>query len=226
MALGRVSSTGSGAPPLARPAGKGDDNDVPREPRSTDHAHDRAALIGDHRRRHHPERPQGLRPLGEQLLHPPGVLGRDLPLRPHHGPQRDNFNANFNFSPGGIPATLGLLFTFGALAGQLGDFDTLPENWIIEWERMTDAGQPFDKTRKMDTRLVEFLFDLRDVQSTSEAGDGARLAVRNLLRGYLLRMPTGQADQVQALQDGGFLERTPLWFYIHFPGQVLLLPAA
>lgn len=43
-----------------------------------------------------------------------------------------DFNLNFNLH-GGIPATLGLLFTFSAFAGQLGNFDTLPENWIVEW---------------------------------------------------------------------------------------------
>jgi hypothetical protein len=71
-----------------------------------------------------------------------------------------------------------------------------------------------------------------------EGGLAARLAVRNLLRGYLLRLPTGQAvagalqlpvltpdeikqnaaandaEEVQALEKGGFLERTPLWYYI------------
>jgi hypothetical protein len=66
------------------------------------------------------------------------------------------------------------------------------------------------------------------------------LAVRNLLRNYLLRIPTGQAvarsigqtpltpkeietaaksaAQVKALKDGGFLERTPLWYYVLVEG--------
>jgi hypothetical protein len=71
----------------------------------------------------------------------------------------------------------------------------------------------------------------------TEGGDDAkRLAVRNLLRGYLLRMPTGQAvagklgltpltaaeietaaddpAQVAILQASGFNTRTPLWYYI------------
>ena len=60
--------------------------------------------------------------------------------------------------------------------------------------------------------------------------------MRNLLRGYLLGLPTGQAvakalgetplmaqalkdaagdeAQAEALEDGGFLERTPLWYYV------------
>ncbi|WP_421657453.1 peroxidase family protein [Leptothermofonsia sp. ETS-13] len=165
-----------------------------------------------------------------------------------------NFNLNFNKSgePNTFPATLDLLFTFSALSGQLGDFDTLPDNWIIEWENFVDAGKPFNKARRIDTKLVEPLFNLRDAlgnldgnaPGNPEPGDGARLAVRNLLRGYLLRMPTGQAvasalqekakgkleipilspaqiemaaasqDQVNALRQGGFLERTPLWYYI------------
>src|SRR5262249_2822713 len=145
---------------------------------------------------------------------------------------------NFNGSgqAGAEPAGLDRLFTFTALSGQLGDHDTLPENWIIEWENFVDAGAPFNKARRIDTKLVEPLFHLPNLQGVPEQGDGARLAVRNLLRGYLLRMPTGQAvarelgleplgpeeinaaaasdEQIQALGDGGFLERTPLWFYI------------
>ena len=62
-----------------------------------------------------------------------------------------------------------------------------------------------------------------------------QLAVRNLLRGYRLSLPTGQAvarqlgltpmtkEQLEdgasdetktALTDGGFLDKTPLWFYV------------
>jgi Animal haem peroxidase len=149
-----------------------------------------------------------------------------------------NFNLNFNRSgqPGTTPATLGLLFTFTALSGQLGNFDTLPENWIAEWENLVDVGGPFDRARSLDTKLVEPLFALRREDGTPEQPSGAtRLAVRNLLRSYLLRIPTGQAvaravgetpltpaelqaavpaEQARALSDGGLLERTPLWFYV------------
>ena len=149
-----------------------------------------------------------------------------------------DFNLNFNKSgeDGTFPASLGLLFTFTALSGELGSFDTLPENWIIEWKNFVDTGVPFNKARLFDTKLVEPLFQLPDIQGAPEKGDGARLAVRNLLRGYLLRIPTGQAvarsigqtpltpkeietaahnaAQVKALQDGKFLERTPLWYYV------------
>jgi hypothetical protein len=163
-----------------------------------------------------------------------------------------NFNLNFNTSgaPGTVPATLQLLFAFTALSGDLpnlgnpaADFPTLPDNWIIEWERFDEARPGFNKARKIDTRLVEPLFTLPDVTGNPIAGDAGRLAVRNLLRGYLMRLPTGQAAvralnstlgagssiptltpsqlesgattaEKQALSAGGFLARTPLWYYI------------
>jgi hypothetical protein len=157
-----------------------------------------------------------------------------------HSMVRARYDFNVNF-PG---ATLGELFTFTALSGQLGEFDTLPEIWIIEWEKFVDVGAAFNKARSIDTKLVEPLFTLPDLQGRPRQGDRARLAVRNLLRGYLLRLPTGQAvahrlgqrlqgvrtipvltpqqitngaqnqQQAQVLQQAGFLERTPLWYYI------------
>lgn len=155
-----------------------------------------------------------------------------------------DFNLNFNTSgdPNTFPATLPLLFTFTALSGELGDFDTLPENWIIEWENFV-GNNPRSKARLFDTKLANPLFQLRRVDGQAEVGLGAMLAVRNLLRGYLLRMPTGQAvatamgltpmtakeikdvaskvtppagqeSQLDALVNGGFESRTPLWYYI------------
>jgi hypothetical protein len=304
MLLGRVSPSGLPGPPGVRPPGKGDDNDVPREPRSSDPVHDRAALIGDPRndentivaqlqvaflKAHNALVAQGrdfeeaqriLRQHYQHLvLHDylmrvcdPSVVADILQTGPKvfdpapgnffmplefsvaayrfgHTMVRNayNFNVNFNLR-GGIPATLDLLFTFSALSGQIGgefeggqlpEFDTLPENWIIEWENivdLVDVGGVFDKARRIDTKLSEGLFQLRNITGQEEADDGASLSVRNLLRGYLLRMPTGQAvakalgipplgpsqlqaaagspQQAQALQAGGFLDRTPLWYYV------------
>lgn len=151
-----------------------------------------------------------------------------------------DFNLNFNAGgqPGTLPASLDLLFTFTALSGGLGfgeGTDNLPDNWIIEWERFVDGGQSFNKARRFDTKLVEPLFVLRDTLG-QPLPDEARLAVRNLLRGYLLRMPTGQAvartlkvkaltkkeiekfaasdEQRAVLRESGFSKRTPLWYYI------------
>ena len=125
----------------------------------------------------------------------------------------------------------------------------MPDIWIIEWQNLVDLGNgnSHDKARRLDTKLVEpGLFQLQDtLGGTLDPADPTipdvekdkrRLAVRNLLRGYLLRMPTGQAlagalgltpltasqveaaagspQQVAALQAGGFSSRTPLWYYL------------
>jgi nucleoid-associated protein YgaU len=146
---------------------------------------------------------------------------------------RDTYDFNLNFTD----ASLGLLFTFTALSGELGDFDTLPDNWIIQWERFIAPGGGKNKARKFDTKLSTGLFQLQTVTGEVEQpADAANLAVRNLLRGYGLRMPTGQAmaarlglpvltpaqleaaaaseRQAQVLKASGFLERTPLWYYL------------
>jgi hypothetical protein len=153
-----------------------------------------------------------------------------------HSMVRAAYDFNLNFNRDVIPASLGLLFTFSALSGQLGEFERLPENWIIEWENLVDAGAPFNRARRIDPKLVEPLFQLTDLRGRIRQNDRARLAVRNLLRGYRLRIPTGQAvanalgedvltedqikdgaaspEQVGALEQGGFLDRTPLWYYV------------
>ncbi len=157
-----------------------------------------------------------------------------------HSMVRTNYNFNVNF-PG---ATLDLLFGFTAESGQLGGAEALPDNWIIQWENLVDGEGPFDRANRIDTNLVNLLAQLKNVRGETLRGDRARLAVRNLLRGYLLRMPTGQAvaralrrrlagvreipvlrpaeikaaarsdKQVQVLKDSKFDNRTPLWFYI------------
>jgi nucleoid-associated protein YgaU len=157
-----------------------------------------------------------------------------------------DFNINFDAAgnaPGGA-ASLELLFTFTALSGDAFGSETLPENWIIEWENIIgdDIGHG-GRARKFDTRLSakignaapQALFSLRSETGAPLPDLAKVLAARNLLRGYMLRMPTGQAvasllginaltaaqlkaaagpDQAAALEAGGFLERTPLWFYV------------
>jgi LysM repeat protein len=169
-----------------------------------------------------------------------------------------DFNINFN-ADGTAPgrnASLERLFTFTALSGEMAGLTTLPENWIIEWENIIgdDIGHG-GRARKVDTRLSakigdnppQALFDLKSETGESLPDLAKVLSARNLLRGYMLRMPTGQAvasllgidplnaaqltqavgtDQAQALEDGGFLDRTPLWFYVlaesaHHGGQRL-----
>lgn len=131
---------------------------------------------------------------------------------------------------------VGLLDLFDATSfrgDKFKEFEQIPDHWIIDWKRFVD-GPNF--ARRIDTRLVEPLRSLRDSHGSALTGRKASLAVRNLLRGYLLRLPTGQRvaraigvdvlspedlkrtaanpDQAEVLQLSGFLEQTPLWYYI------------
>ena len=123
---------------------------------------------------------------------------------------------------------------------------TLPFNWIIEFDRFSrkDDPDPTHFARKIDTRLVPPIMNMVKEGTGSGIQDDANrslrellrhLARRNLLRGYLLSVPTGQAaaaamgvaplnaDELRkdnslavntALEQGGFIPSTPLWFYI------------
>jgi hypothetical protein len=126
---------------------------------------------------------------------------------------------------------------------------TLPFNWAIEWDRFSRKTDPDRKhfARKIDTRLVPPIHRMVNegndpgIQDDTDPKNSLirhllrDLAQRNLLRGYLLSLPTGQAvagamgvapltakelnsgntDAVQnALKNGGFVQNTPLWFYL------------
>jgi hypothetical protein len=288
-------------PPLQRPKGKTDFNDLPRNPRSSDPATDRAARIGDPRNDENTIVAQlhvaflrahnaivdrvGSFTRARRLLrqHYQHIVINEFLMQVadkkivrkilRHGNQfydamaepffmplefavaayrfghtmvrlDYDFNLNFNTSgkPNTFPATVGLLFTFTALQDELGGNDTLPENWIIEWQNFVGK-KNLNFARLFDTKLVNPLFHLRKETGVEEVGLGAMLAVRNLLRGYLLRMPTGQAiakamkitpltpaeieaaaakvtppaggeSQLEVLRSSGFSKRTPLWYYL------------
>ncbi len=148
-------------------------------------------------------------------------------------------NSTFN------PAPFNFFFTFTALSGDLQpgngpdfQFATLPDNWVIEWHRFfgsTADEASSNPARRIDANLTPELGLLRDFQGQPIVSIMAHLAARNLLRGYLLGLPTGQAvanklgvtplspDVLraatptgigQSIADAGLLERTPLWFYI------------
>ncbi len=106
-----------------------------------------------------------------------------------------DFNRNFGKEmlapiPNPKPfAPLDKMFEFTAAGG--GARPRLPDNWIIEWDRFfdkqdTDQGH---KARKIDTGLALPLATLRN----EVPGIMQHLAQRNLLRGYLFSLPTGQA---------------------------------
>ena len=154
-----------------------------------------------------------------------------------HSMVRPVYRYNVNFDA----ATLDDLFKFTAVSGQIGQaaadgsipLTSVPSHWIIQWENflpLTAAVTP-QSAMPIDTALaLPLLPNQVDIM--------ARLAQRNLLRGYLLNLPTGQSvaraiggdgavlsrDQMlsaanpadwQVLQNYPFLlNRTPLWYYI------------
>jgi hypothetical protein len=147
-----------------------------------------------------------------------------------HSMVRDRYEVNVNFPT----ATLTELFELTALSGRLKGAPTLPDNWVLQWQNFVDGGR--NRARPIDTCIVRDLFDLRVFGKPMSPE--ARLPVRNLLRGYMLRLPTGQAVanalklrmlsageieraaaavsrlQLKAVQAYGLSARTPLWYYI------------
>ena len=162
-----------------------------------------------------------------------------------HSMVREVYSHNHIFTPGpgGIPATLDLLFKFTGLSGGIiGDLapnpvvpplplPVLSSNWIIDWRRFYEvlAANPADvrlnSSRKLDPFVVPQLHTL--------PGGGGSLPFRNLKRGVLLGLPSGQdvakamriknpltPDEIAKGTDGavakkhGLHAHTPLWYYI------------
>lgn len=131
------------------------------------------------------------------------------------------------------------------MPGALGRYINILDDWVIDWSNFLDGGT--NTARTFHPKLVEPLSELIDAAKNSNFS----LAARDLLRGYLLGLPTGQAvakamklkpltaDQVEAtavdelqrqlLRLNGFTTKTPLWFYlfaesVHFHDGALLGP--
>ncbi|HBL11553.1 MAG TPA: peroxidase [Cyanobacteria bacterium UBA11162] len=131
-------------------------------------------------------------------------------------------------------ATLELLFLFTAKSGPQGATVPIPSNWIIDWRRFfqIDPGVNVGLSRKLDPFLVEPLKNLPNVPSPSS------LAVRNLLRGRSVGLPSGQSvarrmkfkplkkSEIAQGADGevaakhNFHIESPLWYYILKEGQI------
>ena len=165
-----------------------------------------------------------------------------------HSMVRGAYDHNRNFGKPGLNvlpiAGFNFMFQFTGDGG-LGGGQTLPFNWVIEWDRFADKGS-LDAShfaRTIDTVLAPPLLDMRNQGGGLDPNDPEQarirellkhLARRNLLRGYHLSIPTGQAvaeamgvtalekDQLAAagsqlhavLEQHGFLDRTPLWYYV------------
>lgn len=159
--------------------------------------------------------------------------------------ERYNYNSEFSGRDGKPLATLADLFTFTAFSGQNVGLPALPHNWIIDWARWLAKpdGTSENPARPIDTLLAQGLMNLPQHQGVIGGTDVNILALRNLVRGYLLGLPTGQAvakaiqaalpsvasltpeqiravaksasdAQLEALEEGGFDKATPLWYYM------------
>jgi hypothetical protein len=170
-----------------------------------------------------------------------------------HSMVRQSYEHNrvFNTTGGGIaPGTLDFLFHFtsksGGIIGDLAAAETappfdpmkhFPSNWVIDWRRYVDLGAPlpagvgFNASRRIDPFVVPALHTL-----PGELGRDGVLPFRNLKRGVLLELPSGQdvaramglqpltgdelATDVGGGSDGTVLKAerlhtaTPLWYYI------------
>jgi hypothetical protein len=195
-----------------------------------------------------------------------GVPATDVPSMPiefsvaafrlGHAMIRRAYNWNRIFDDGF--GTLDLLFTFSATGGDLGGSSRLPTSWIADFRRLYDfreAGRndlavpptKFNRAMRIDTLLVNAL---KNLPPGSFGGPGvplndprANLAFRNLVRGKMVRLATGQqmatflrnrgvsvtkltAAQIRNGKNGADLSgltrqqrnavvtKTPLWFYI------------
>ena len=168
-----------------------------------------------------------------------------------HSMVRQEYSHNRIFTRGGVtPATLSLLFQFTGLSGGIvGDLapnpptsptpiPVLSSNWIIDWRRFygfnppgNPADVPLNSSRKLDPFIVPALHTL--------PGGGGSLPFRNLRRGVMLGLPSGQdvaaamrlhhpltPDEIATGPDGAIAKmnnlhtRTPLWYYILKEAQV------
>jgi hypothetical protein len=166
-----------------------------------------------------------------------------------HSMVRAGYDWNRNFGrPGNVDpfASFEQLFQFTGKADPpfgIEQLNALPSNWIAEWDRMVDKESTFPNrfARRIDTLLAPPLKDMANELNGLPEGTPEQvknllkmLAVRNLLRGYLLAIPTGEAvagalgvepltaeelaagdgGVAQALSNDVFRGKTPLWFYI------------
>ena len=120
----------------------------------------------------------------------------------------------------------------------------LKADHVIDWANYVqlNGAVPTNMARKVGPFIAKGLFDLSALNGgVMPPNVLASLTQRNLLRGYSLSIPTGQAiakamritpltssevtqglntEQTQLMLDSGFAESTPLWFYILQEAQV------
>ena len=152
-----------------------------------------------------------------------------------HSMIRDDYEWNRVFRTGGVgnTATLANLFDFTGNGSMRGS-ESLPSNWVVDWRLLYDLSPT--QTRPSDLNMIRLIdeklaFTLKKLPGFPP-GPMANLAVRNLIRGRLLRLPSGQsvADAIgetplskneilsgphfQVIEAHGLALQTPLWYYV------------
>ena len=120
-----------------------------------------------------------------------------------HSMVRDSYNWNRIFDFGG--GTLGLLFTFSGLSGNLGGGQRLPSSWIADFRRLYRFDRPnlqvgdakFNRAMRIDTNLSRQLHKLPGFPRRE-----ANLAFRNLMRARMVKLATGQ-QMVRFMKNKG-----------------------
>ncbi|GAB3678168.1 peroxidase family protein [Salinisphaera aquimarina] len=129
---------------------------------------------------------------------------------------------------GDLLGPAGRATNFDASDGQL-----IPAR-VVDWSLLVGSGSGVQMARKIDSKISRGLFTL-PVGGRATDPVLRHLARSNLLRGYSLSLPTGQAicdafgilplstadikdgespEMVEMLEDTYFDHRTPLWYYI------------
>jgi hypothetical protein len=154
--------------------------------------------------------------------------------------------------PGGVPAALSQLLEQTAFSGRIGKVPkvwAVQSDWVIDWRRFFDFSSsnhnfpneynvPKDKINragKIDRVFNLHLEAIPYFKHYGLQGDKQLITVRNLLRGFALRLPSGEQvakrleervltsdellsgpyDNVKAvLSRPEFKDNTPLWYYI------------
>lgn len=136
------------------------------------------------------------------------------------------------------PAILNELFRFTQFSGDLGGKVSLRADWVIDWRRFFAFPGPdradYNLARKIDTKFDLHLNEISEYPHQVPAQYRA-ITVRNLIRGCILKLATGQAvarslgerpmsatmlasgstkEIRDVLERNCFLLNTPLWFYI------------
>lgn len=149
-----------------------------------------------------------------------------------HSMIRDGYTWNRIFERAGLD----LLFVFSGVNGNFAGQPSLPANWPIDWRRFYDFSdvpgiEParLNLARSIDTALA---IGLKEIPEFAQEGARRPLAVRNLIRGHVVGLPSGQAVAEamslpaltpaqlragalgQVVQKAGFDKETPLWYYI------------